>query len=93
MRVLLISENRCRDNLVPWPIGVACMASAARSAGHQVAGLDLMFSEDPAADVARAIEEFSPQCVGLSVRNIDNQDMRDNEFFMQAVRDIVRLVR
>jgi radical SAM superfamily enzyme YgiQ (UPF0313 family) len=31
--------------------------------------------------------------VGLSVRNIDNQDMRDNEFFMPAVRDIARVVR
>ena len=93
MRVLLISENRCRDNMVPWPIGAACMASASRAAGHEVRGLDLMFSSDAAAEVAGAIEEFSPDCVGLSVRNIDNQDMKDNEFFMPAVREIAGVVR
>jgi radical SAM superfamily enzyme YgiQ (UPF0313 family) len=93
MRVLLISENRCRDNLVPWPIGAACVATAARAAGHQVAGLDLMFSADAAADVESAIREFAPDCVGLSVRNIDNQEMKDNRFFMPAVREIVGVVR
>ena len=93
MRVLLISENRCRDNMIPWPIGAACIASAARAAGHEVQGLDLMFSGDAAEEVAGAIEEFSPDCVGLSVRNIDNQDMKDNEFFMPAVKDIAGVVR
>jgi len=93
MRVLLISENRCRENLVPWPIGPACVATAARAAGHAVEGLDLMFSEDAAADVASAIDRFAPDCVGLSVRNIDNQDMTDNRFFMPAVRRIVEVVR
>lgn len=69
------------------------MASAARAAGHEVKGLDLMFSTDPVADVAGTIDELAPDCVGLSVRNIDNQDMKDNEFFMPAVRDIARAVR
>ena len=93
MRVLLVSENRCRENMVPWPIGAACIASAASAAGHEVMGLDLMFSADAAAEVAGAIAEFSPDCVGISVRNIDNQEMKDNVFFMPAVRDVVEAAR
>ncbi|MBC7247933.1 MAG: radical SAM protein [Actinobacteria bacterium] len=93
MRVLLVSENRCRENLVPYPLGVACVAAAARQAGHEVACLDLMFSECPVADVMRAIDDFRPDCIGLSVRNIDNQDMFAGEFYLPPVREIVDAVK
>ena len=51
MRVLLISENRCRENLVPYPLGTAYIAAAAGDAGHEVMGIDLMFSLDPISEV------------------------------------------
>lgn len=93
MKVLLISENRCRDNLIPYPLGTACIAAAAREAGHEVRGLDLMFSDDPAADVVQDIASFRPQCIGLSIRNIDNQDMRHPDFYLPQVREVVEAVR
>jgi len=93
MRVLLISENRCRDNVVPWPIGVAYVASAVRARGHDVAGLDLMFSGEAAADVRAAVRSFEPDCVGVSIRNIDNQDMHSNEFFLPAAKDVVDVLK
>jgi radical SAM superfamily enzyme YgiQ (UPF0313 family) len=92
MKVLLISENRCRENLVPWPIGAACIASAAESAGHDVRGLDLMFSRDPASEVASAVRDFQPDVVGVSLRNIDNQDMHSNEFFLPEAKKIVEVL-
>ena len=92
MKVLLISENRCRDNLVPWPIGAASIAAAAEAAGHDVEGLDLMFSQDAAADVADAVRSFQPDVVGISLRNIDNQDMHANEFFLPGVKEVVDAV-
>lgn len=92
MKVLLISENRCRDNLVPWPIGAACIAAAAEAAGHNVKGLDLMFSRDASADVAAAVRSFQPDVVGISLRNIDNQDMHANEFFLPGVKQVVDAV-
>jgi radical SAM superfamily enzyme YgiQ (UPF0313 family) len=93
MRVLLINENRCRDNLIPYPLGIACIATAAREAGHEVSGLDLMFSDDPISDVAQSIDSFRPQCIGLSVRNIDNQDMRDPDFYLPQVKEIVETIK
>jgi hypothetical protein len=74
MRVLLISENRCRENLVPYPLGTAYVAAAARDAGHEVMGIDLMFALDPVSEVRDSVRRFRPDCIGLSVRNIDNQD-------------------
>jgi radical SAM superfamily enzyme YgiQ (UPF0313 family) len=88
VKVLLVSENRCRENLVPYPLGVACVAAAAREAGHEVSGLDLMFSEDPLEEVTARIRAFKPDLVGLAVRNIDNQDMHASEFYLPQVKEI-----
>jgi radical SAM superfamily enzyme YgiQ (UPF0313 family) len=93
VRVLLISENRCRENLVPWPIGPGCVASAVRARGHEVAGLDLMFSSHAEEDVRAAVRGFEPDIVGLSIRNIDNQDMHANEFFLPAAGKVVQALR
>ncbi len=93
MRVLLISENRCRDNLIPFPLGIACVASAVRQAGHEVSCLDLMFSRDPVEHTVKRVREFKPACIGLSVRNIDNQDMHASNFFLPQVKEIVDAIR
>jgi len=79
--------------MVPWPLGVAWVASSVRARGHEVAGLDLMFADDPAAAVAEAVREFAPDCIGFAVRNIDNQDMYANEFFLPEARGILDSVR
>jgi len=93
MKVLLISDNRCRENLIPFPLGIACIASAAKQAGHDVSCLDLMFSREPAADTVERVREYKPDCIGLSVRNIDNQDRYASEFYLPAVKEIADAVR
>jgi radical SAM superfamily enzyme YgiQ (UPF0313 family) len=93
MRVLLISENRCRENLVPYPLGIAYIAAAARNAGHEVMGLDLMFSLDPLLEVSESISRFRPDCIGLSIRNVDNQDKYNSEFYLPDVREIVDSIK
>ena len=72
MRILFVSVNR---ESVPYPVaplGVAYVAGAARSAGHEVRLLDLCFSESVEADVAVAVRQFAPQLIGISIRNVDN---------------------
>ena len=93
MRVLFINENRCRENLIPFPLGIACVAAATAQAGHEISCLDLMFSADPPAETAARIRDFAPDCVALSVRNIDDQDMREVEFYLPAVREICEAAR
>ncbi|WP_458011057.1 B12-binding domain-containing radical SAM protein [Candidatus Solincola sp.] len=93
MRVLLISENRCRENLVPFPLGIACIASAVQLAGHEVSCLDLMFSADPVKETLERIRDFHPECIGLSIRNIDNQDMFASEFYLPPLRELVQAMR
>ncbi|NIR14327.1 MAG: B12-binding domain-containing radical SAM protein, partial [Desulfobacterales bacterium] len=81
MKVLLISANTEQINMPTLPLGLACVAAATRKAGHEVTYLDLMAQEDVQEVIKEAMEERSPDVVGISVRNIDDQVM-DNPSFL-----------
>ncbi|MDD5447717.1 MAG: cobalamin-dependent protein [Actinomycetota bacterium] len=93
MKVLLISENRVEENLVPYPLGISYIAAAVRARGHEVMGLDLMFGENPEEAVSAAIRDFEPDLVGVSIRNIDNQEMYSSVFFLPQAKKIIQLAR
>lgn len=46
MKVLLVSANTERMNILPLPLGLACVGAACRRVGHEVMMLNLMFEED-----------------------------------------------
>lgn len=90
MRVLFVSVNR---ESVPYPVaplGVAYVAGAARSDGHEVRLLDLCFSENTEADVGRAVEEFAPELIGVSIRNVDNLTYPASVSYLDEIRLAVR---
>ena len=93
MRVLLISANTETVNMAPLPLGLNCVAVAARNAGHEVQLLDLMGSGDNASIIHDAVQEFRPGVIGISARNVDNQHMAQTRFLLEPVRDIVALCR
>lgn len=92
MKVLLISANTERINILPLPLGLICVAVAARNAGHDVKLLDLMAAADSGTAFERVreiIRSFGPEIIGVSVRNIDNQDMAHPVFFLDPVKALV----
>jgi radical SAM superfamily enzyme YgiQ (UPF0313 family) len=89
MRVLLISGNR-EDVAIRVPaLGLACIAAACGKASHEALLLDLLIEKDPQAAVAQAIEAFRPEVIGVSVRNIDDQRMRNPRFLLDQARETV----
>ena len=98
MRILLVATNqtdRFMDRMVvrPVPIGLAYIAAAVDEDRHDMRVLDLMFSNDSAADVAEAVRDFQPDLVGLSIRNLDNQSYFNPVWNLPGVRDIVDRIR
>jgi radical SAM superfamily enzyme YgiQ (UPF0313 family) len=93
MNVLLISSNIETVNMVPLPLGLNCVAVAARDAGHNLQLLDLMGCRDNARIIQNVVHKFRPHVIGVSVRNVDNQDMTDTRFLLEPVRDIIDLCR
>lgn len=93
MKVLLISANTEQFNMPAMPLGLACVAEATRNAGHNVTMLDLMFEMDAAAVLKKMIAEFRPECIGISVRNIDDQNFETRRFLLDKVKEMVALCR
>jgi radical SAM superfamily enzyme YgiQ (UPF0313 family) len=75
------------------PLGLACVAAATQNAGHGVALFNLMFEGDPTLGIRTSIEDFRPNVIGISVRNIDDQNMLQPQFLLAPVRDVIASCR
>ena len=93
MRVLLISGNREDVDMRVPALGLACVGAAAEYAGHEVMLLDFLAENDPRAAVVQAINNFHPEAIGISVRNIDDQKMIGVRFLLDQARDAVNYCR
>lgn len=93
MKVLFISANTEQINMPVIPIGLGCIAAATQKAGHEILFTDLMFEENPENHVRQVIAEFQPECIGITVRNIDNQNIEAPKFFLDKVRSIIAACR
>ena len=93
MSVLLIAANTERMNMVPLPYGLGLVAAALRQAGHGVTLLDLMDCQDPDAAVRQAIQRDRPELIGISIRNIDDQNQRAPAFLLEKARAVLAACR
>lgn len=91
--MLLVSTNGERQPYPVVPNGLAAVASALEHAGHEVQLLDLCFARSPAAAAGAAARRFSPDVVGVSVRNIDNSDAVALQHYTPGAAAIVRELR
>lgn len=93
MNVLIIGTNQSVFPMPVMPIGACMVAEAAERAGHKVSVLDLMFERDPVRAIASALRKSNPDVMGLSVRNIDNNDMRGPMFYIPGLSLLVQSIR
>ncbi len=93
IRVLLISANTERGDIIPLPLGLNCVYVAVWKAGHEAKHIDLMTEEDWQTDISETITSFNPEIIGISVRNVDNQDMENTRFFLNQVKEIIDYCR
>jgi radical SAM superfamily enzyme YgiQ (UPF0313 family) len=93
MRVMLVYSNRTRILEPAPPIGLSYVASATRRAGHDVRFVDLMISREPLGELTRALDEFRPDVVGFSLRNIDNVVAQRVSWHLNEVSAMISVVR
>lgn len=89
MKILLISANTEQINMPVLPLGMACIGAAVQDAGHEVNTLNLMMARDIRGLLRETISGFSPDVIGISVRNIDDQMMEPSNFLLDGVRTVV----
>ncbi len=93
MRILLISVANNAGSMAALPLGLACVAAATERAGHQVTMLAMDSDADCEIDVRQAIQRFLPDVIGVSVRNIDDQNMQMPHFLLASLRHVIAACR
>ncbi len=93
MNILIINTNRDAYPVPVLPSGACMIAEAAERAGHAVSLVDLMFTDDPDRTLKTALESTIFDVIGLSVRNIDNIDMRAPRYFISELIPLIDTIR
>jgi radical SAM superfamily enzyme YgiQ (UPF0313 family) len=89
MHTLLISANTEKINMPALPMGLGCVAAALEAAGHAVEFLDLMDVDDWQSRLQTALCHSSPDLIGISIRNIDDQVSQAPRFLLERAREVV----
>ncbi len=90
MKVLLVSANQELSPYPVYPLGLDYVAAALRPQ-HQVQLADMNTLSH--ADVVALLEQFAPEIIGLSLRNIDNTDTTDPRGFITGYQKVVEILR
>ncbi|MCP4131299.1 MAG: radical SAM protein [bacterium] len=92
MKILLISPNQVFFSHRVTPLGLLYLAAGLREKGHEIRLVDLMFSKNELGDIEKAVKEFNPQVVGMSIRNVDTIITKDKSFvsYYRACVDTIR---
>jgi radical SAM superfamily enzyme YgiQ (UPF0313 family) len=93
MRVLLVSANTEMINMPVLPLGMMCIANAAEQRGHRVSQLNLMSEPDALMGLRDRIEQFQPDLIGISVRNIDDQVSSEPRFLLEPIKAMVSICK
>lgn len=91
MRLLLVSANRERSPYPVFPIGLAYLAAPLEAAGHELHAIDLCFEKDSQAFFSASLDNFSPDLVLFSLRNIDNVTWPTSRSYLSGVKNLVEL--
>jgi len=89
-KILLISINRCLSPDPVFPLGLSQLNAALRQAGHETRWIDYNVNGEL---LVETIASFRPDFLGISLRNIDDVQIRQRQTYydgLAALRDTVR---
>jgi radical SAM superfamily enzyme YgiQ (UPF0313 family) len=90
VKILLISANTVTSPYPVYPLGLDYVAAALPSR-HKVEIADM--NTISRHGLVQLLDNFKPEAVGISLRNIDNTDTTNPQGFMAAYRELTRTVR
>ncbi len=93
MRIFLISSNIANTPYSVYPLGLSMVASSLHNAGHEIKQFDFLASNRSVDELVKEINVFNPDIIGVSIRNIDNVNLLNEQRYIEAVRDIVQKAR
>jgi len=93
MKILLIASNTATTPYPVYPLGLSMVARALIDAGHNVKQLDYLEQEKSLSAIKAETKDFLPDIVGISIRNIDNVNLVNEQRYIDSVKEIVAALR
>lgn len=94
-KILLIQQYLSEDKNVPpvFPLGLAYIASAVEKIGWEVNVIDLNIYDYPYQTLSNTLLNFSPNVVGISLRNIDNVDYDNFTYYYEELPTTLKVIK
>jgi radical SAM superfamily enzyme YgiQ (UPF0313 family) len=89
LKVLLISASTETLNMPVLPLGLWYIAAAVKDSGHDIKLLNLLEKKDSLSLLKKCLLDFYPDVIGISVRNIDDQNMGRPRFLLNPAKKII----
>ncbi|MDH5559279.1 MAG: cobalamin-dependent protein [Deltaproteobacteria bacterium] len=93
MKILFISANSETYPYPVTPLGIAYLIQAVKERGHQSATCDLCFEDNKPAALTQIVADFKPDFIAVSIRNIDNTSYLNPFFYLEDIKELLRLVK
>ncbi|MBI4949193.1 MAG: cobalamin B12-binding domain-containing protein, partial [Deltaproteobacteria bacterium] len=91
MKILFIQSYLGRKEPSVMPLGILMVATMLKD--HEVAVYDPNISNDPYGGLKKKLAEFRPDVVGISIRNIDNQQGVDFFYYFNTLRPTLAIIK
>lgn len=91
MKVLLVQSYLGGSEPPVFPLGLACLK--AQIANHDVRGFDTNTSKRPFEELKETVEDFSPDAIGISLRNIDSTNKREVVFYYSYLKKAIDVIK
>lgn len=90
MRIVLLSPNTLSTPYPVYPLGLDYVAGALH-ARHELRRYDLNCGD--LDGLARLLQEFAPELIGITCRNIDNTEAGSSRYFLDQYSQLVAWLR
>lgn len=84
MKVFLIQSYLGRPEKPIYPLGLAYLGASLPD--YDLQAFDPNVSSDPYGDLSSKLEQFSPDIVGISLRNLDTTQYRDPFVYLSSIQ-------
>jgi len=92
-RIFFISANSRIEPYPVYPLGMAVCSAALVERGHNVRQFDYLAAGQSEAQLISSLEQYAPDFICLSMRNIDNIDSltSDVEWYLDSYKRLVEI--
>jgi radical SAM superfamily enzyme YgiQ (UPF0313 family) len=89
-KILLISLNRYDQPYKVFPLGMSYVAASLQKCGCEVIMADCNYDFERIENI---VVQHQPDCIGISIRNIDDVRIENNTFFVPELEHLVKRLK